>query len=692
MTLPVSNPLLKESSLPYQLPPFRDISVEHFLPAFEAALATHDREIAQIADNPESPSWENTVEAMERSGRDLERVASVFFNLHATDSSEAMDEIAARVAPLLAEHSDAIYLNSALFARLEAVVAPEDAESKRLHAHLLRTFHRHGAGLDESDMARLREINARLSVLADAFGRNLLADTKALAVQFPHGEELEGLSPGRLASAAADAQSAGVDGFVIPLELPTVQAEQGSLARHEARARLYEASQRRGAESNAGIVVETVQLRAERAALLGYETHADYVIAEETAGSAAAARDLLFDLAPAAAANARGEYKLLDEASRGESEEWVQESTMDGADWPYWESKVRARDFALDEEELSQYFPLQQVLRDGVFYAANRLYGITVIPRLDMEGYAEGVDVWEVKDAHGEGIGLFLTDYFGRPSKRGGAWMSSFMDQSDLLGTKPVVVNVMGITKPADGSDALLSIDSLRTVFHEFGHALHGLLSQVRYPTFSGTNVPRDYVEFPSQINENWAFDPAILKNFARHVDTGEVIPDELVAAIGKARQFGQGFATTEYLSAAVIDLAWHSLTKEEAAQLSSEDIAEFERKALEEAGLDVEHVEPRYKSTYFNHIFAGGYSAGYYSYLWAEALDADGFDWFTEQGAAGVAASESAARDAGQKFRDLVLSRGGADDFTTAFESLRGRAKDVGPLLRRRGLAGAVQ
>lgn len=681
-----SNPLLSPSPLPFELPDFAAIDKAHYLPAFHEAMARQRAEIDAIVANPQPPTWENTVEAWERSGRDLERVAAVFYNLLGTDADEEMEEIAATVAPLLAAHADALYLNKKLFERIRQATAPDDEESQRLHAYLLRTFARRGAGLDDKQMQRLKEINARLSVLSDAFGRNLLASTKALAVGFDSPEELAGLDPARIEAAAADAAALGRTGYVIPLELPSVQSLQSVLEKPEARAKLYEASQKRGQDTNAEVVVEMVQLRAERARLLGYDTHADYVIAEETALTAQAARKLLYDLAPSASQNAENEHKLLVEAAGGE---------VGGADWPYWESKVRARDFDLDEAELAKYFPLDQVLEKGVFFAARRLYGITVKKREDLRGYAEGVDVWEVReDESGTdkgAIGLFITDYFGRPSKRGGAWMSSFVDQSELLGTKPVVVNVMGLSKPADGSQPLLSLDELRTVFHEFGHALHGLLSAVRYPSFSGTNVPRDYVEFPSQINENWALDPAVVRNYAFHVETGEPIPQELLDAIERARQFGQGFATAEYLGAAIIDLAWHSLSCEEAAELTAADIETFAARALEDAGLVVAGLAPRYRSTYFNHIFAGGYSAGYYSYLWAEVLDADGFDWFCQVEAAGLGSSPAAARAAGTRFRDLVLSRGGSRDYGEAFAALRGRDKDIRPLLRRRGLAGAI-
>lgn len=694
----MTNPLLTPSTLPYQLPPFADIKVEHYRPAFDEALALHDAEIATITDNPAAPTWENTVEALERSGQDLDRVIAVFSNLSGTDVTDEMEEIAADIYPRLSAHYDAVYQNEVLYARIKEATPPaDDAEGQRLHDHLLRTFARKGADLDAAGKARLSEINQRLSALSEEFGRNLMASTRERAVSFTE-EELEGLPAERIASAKADAEALGREGYVIPLELPTVQSELSRLAREDARGRLYGASASRGSENNIPGLIEAVQLRAERAELLGFASHADYVIAEETAATADAARTMLFDLAPAAAANAEGEQKLL-----------AEEATLNGqgftaADWPYWESKVRARDFSLDEEELRKYFPLDQVLEKGVFAAAERLYGITVIPRDDLEGYAEGVRVWEVRDGNvphvdidphlekdSHGIGLLLTDYFGRPTKRGGAWMSEFVGQSRLLERKPVIVNVMGITKPADGSQPLLSLDELHTVFHEFGHALHGLLSDVRYPTFAGTNVPRDWVEFPSQINENWALEPALVKRYARHVDTGKVISDEMLAAVTAASEFGQGFGTVEYLAASIVDLAWHSLSHEEAAQLTAADIEQFEKDALTKAGLNNPLIAPRYRSTYFNHIFAGGYSAGYYSYLWAEVLDADGFSWFKEVGAADSADGDDAkTRAAGQKFRELILSKGASRDFTEVYRELRGRDKDVQPLLRRRGLLGS--
>lgn len=649
----MTNPLLTPSTLPYNLPDFANIRLEHVEPAFEEALRRHAAEIAEITTAAE-PSWENTVEAFELAGADLDRVMAWFFNLQGTDATDEFDAVADRIVPRLSAHVDSIYQNDELFQRIKGVGVPEDGESQRLHTELMRRFTRRGANLDAAGKSRLQEINQRLSELSERFGRNLLADTTRLAVEFTR-DELAGLSEDQLASYEKDGR------YVVPIELPTTQSLQSELQDAAARHKLFDASRKRGQDSNRDIVLESVALRQERAKLLGFDSHADYVIAEETAGTAAAARQLIADLAPAAAANAEAERKLAGELA-GED--------LDGADWPYWQAKRRAEELGLDEAELRKYFPLEQVLTDGVFYAANLLYGITVDKRADLAGYRDDVDVWEVKEEDGTGIGLLLTDYAARPSKRGGAWMSSFVDQSHLAGTKPVVVNVMSI------NSNLLTIDEVTTLFHEFGHALHGLLSDVRYPSHSGTNVPRDWVEFPSQINENYAFAPEIARNYARHVDTGEPIPAPLLEAMEASRQFGQGFSTAEYLAASAIDLAWHSLDGE----LPS-DVDAFEAQVLRDYGLDVEGLEPRYRSTWFNHIFAGGYSAGYYSYLWAEALDADGY---------ALVAEEGINRATGAKFRDAILSRGASRDYDEAYRAFRGRDKDTQPLLKRRGLAGA--
>lgn len=649
----MTNPLLTPSTLPYNLPDFAAIRLEHVEPAFEEALKRHAAEIAEIT-TADAPTWANTVEAFELAGQDLDRVMSWFFNLQGTDATDEFDAVADRIVPKLSAHVDSIYQNDALYQRIKGVDVPEDAESRRLHDELLRRFTRRGADLDAAGKSRLQEINQRLSELSERFGRNLLADTKKLAVEFTR-DELAGLSDDQLAAYEEGGR------YVVPIELPTTQALQSELDESSARHKLFDASRARGRDTNPEIVLESVTLRQERAKLLGFDTHADYVIAEETAGTAAAARQLIADLAPAAAANAEAERKLAGELAGEE---------LGGADWPYWQAKRREEELGIDEAELRKYFPLEQVLTDGVFFAANLLYGITVEKSEDLAGYREDVDVWEVKEEDGTGIGLLLTDYNARPSKRGGAWMSSFVDQSHLAGTKPVVVNVMSI------SSNLLTIDEVTTLFHEFGHALHGLLSDVRYPSHSGTNVPRDWVEFPSQINENYAFAPEIARNYARHVDTGEVIPAPLLQAMEASRRFGQGFTTAEYLAASAIDLAWHSL----AGDIPS-DIDAFEDNVLRELGLDVEGLEPRYRSTWFNHIFAGGYSAGYYSYLWAEALDADGYQLVAEEGI---------NRRTGAKFREAILSKGSSRDYAEAYRAFRGRDKDTRPLLQRRGLAGS--
>lgn len=649
----MTNPLLTPSTLPYNLPDFAAIRLEHVEPAFEEALKRHAAEIAEIT-TADAPTWANTVEAFELAGQDLDRVMSWFFNLQGTDATDEFDAVADRIVPKLSAHVDSIYQNDALYQRIKGVEVPADAESQRLHDELLRRFTRRGADLNAAGKSRLQEINQRLSELSERFGRNLLADTKKLAVEFSR-EELAGLSDDQLAAYEDGGR------YVVPIELPTTQALQSELDTSSARHKLFDASRARGRDTNPDIVLESVTLRQERAKLLGFDTHADYVIAEETAGTAAAARQLIADLAPAAAANAEAERKLAGELAGEE---------LGGADWPYWQAKRREEELGIDEAELRKYFPLEQVLTDGVFYAANLLYGVTVEKREDLAGYREDVDVWEVKEEDGTGIGLLLTDYNARPSKRGGAWMSSFVDQSHLAGTKPVVVNVMSV------SSNLLTIDEVTTLFHEFGHALHGLLSDVRYPSHSGTNVPRDWVEFPSQINENYAFAPEIARNYARHVDTGEVIPAPLLQAMEASRQFGQGFTTAEYLAASAIDLAWHSLADE-----IPSDIGAFEDDVLREYGLNVEGLEPRYRSTWFNHIFAGGYSAGYYSYLWAEALDADGYQLVAEEGI---------NRRTGAKFREAILSKGSSRDYAEAYRAFRGRDKDTRPLLQRRGLAGS--
>lgn len=709
-----NNPLLHPSELDHELPDFAAIDIADLVPTFRTGLLDQRAEIAAIVDNPEDPTWENTMEALEASGQLLNRVLAIVFNYAGTDATDEVGEVEETVAPELAAHVSDINLNTALFERVSAMPEQsEGSEDAALLEYWLRRFRRGGAALDDAGRAELRDIDARLAELSTRFGRNIVASADAGAVLFTDEDSLAGLSESHKAQLAADAREAGKDGWLVRLGLPSVQPILEDLDDADARARVAEASRRRGSAAgdgdvdNESIVLEIVRLRARRAELLGFGSHADFVAQEETAGSVEAVDDLLGSITPAAVANAAGEYKrVVDEAATagdGTSAETVE---VTEADWPYWAAKLRAGELSVDEAELKKYFPLDRVLRDGAFFAAHRLYGIDVVPRPDLVGYHPDVDVWEVREENGESVGLLLTDMYARSTKRGGAWMSDFVSQNNLLGQTPVVVNVLNIAKPAEGEQALLTMDEVSTVFHEFGHGLHGLLSDVRYPSLSGTNVPRDFVEFPSQINENWALEPAVLENYAHHVDTGEPLPAELVDAVKQQARWGQGFSTAEYLGACWLDLAWHRLTPAEAARVT--DVAAFEKEALDAAGLgarDVPALAPRYSTTYFNHIFAGGYSADYWSYMWAEVLDADGFEGFVDTDAATSPDAGTATdtdpdtkavidpddvRFAGDRFRRMILSRGATIDYDDAYWMFRGKQRSTEPLLRRRGLTGA--
>lgn len=678
------NPLLTPSELPCELPPFDRIIDEHFLPAFEAGMAEHAAEAEAIANNPEPPTFGNTIVALERSGQLLNRVASVFFNLAASHTNDTLRAVHAEVAPKLAEHFDAIHLNPALFARIEELYERRetlelDAES----AWLLRRYHldfvRAGAALPETERQRLRELNAELSSLSTRFSNNLLADTNDLAVLVSDREQLAGLSDAEIAAAAEAATERGHDGgYLLTLSLPTAQPLLASLENRELRERIFRASIARGNRGNeydnTEVLARITRLRAERAALLGYPHHAAYVIEDQTAKTADAALDMLRRLAPAAVANARAEAaELADEITRsGENH------SLEPWDWAFYAERVRKRRFEVDDAELRPYFELDTVLRDGVFYAANKLYGVTFSERQDLPTYHPDVRVFEVYDADGALLGLFLGDYYARESKRGGAWMNFYCEPSGLLGRRPVVVNNLNITKPPQGEPTLLTYDEVVTMFHEFGHALHGLFSDTRYPTCAGTNVPRDFVEFPSQVNEMWVLWPEVLANYAKHHRTGEPLPQRLVKRLEESRAYGEGFATTEYLAASLLDLAWHMLD----ADTTVDDVAEFEAEALRKAGVAVDAVPPRYRSTYFAHVFANGYSAGYYSYIWSEVLDADTVEWFRENG--------GLTRANGDRFRRELLAKGGSIDPMVAFANFRGRAPEIEPLLVRRGLTGA--
>ena len=718
--------LQNASELPYELPDFAAIDLAELVPAFRTALVDHAAQIAAIANNPEAPTWENTAEAWEESGQMLQRVLAIVFNYTGAHATDQVREIEATISPELARHFSEIWLNRTLWQRICALPKQtEGSEEEALLRELKKSFIRGGAELDDDQRERLRDIDAQLAELTTAFGAQLQTATEDAAVLLTDEAEVAGLSESDKEYFAKAATERGEEGWLIRLGLPSIQPVLESLDNPAARAKVHQASLNRAADSNAATLLQIVHLRAQRAELLGFANHAEFVAAAETAGSLAAVEELLNQVTPAAVANAQGEFKrALDKmavsgaesaADTATAEDGAGESALTGADWPYWDAKLRAEELDVDEAELKKYFPLEQVMVDGAFFAAKRLYGIDVRERADLAGYAPGVRVWEVTEGADAtegagapvGIGLLLTDMYARPTKRGGAWMNSFVEQSNLLGQAPVVVNVMNIAEPAEGEQALLSLDEVQTVFHEFGHALHGLLSDVRYPTLSGTNVPRDFVEFPSQINENWALEPAVLNNYARHVETGEVISGEFVDAIRAQAKWGQGMATTEFLAACWLDLAWHKLSAAEAEKLldaATEDavvqVEAFEAEALERAGVDVNGaLAPRYRSAYFNHIFAGGYSADYWSYLWAEVLDADGFQAFVDTGAAvGESITESNdatpvlddddVRFAGERFRRIILSRGASIDFEDAFWMFRGQQRSVQPLLHRRGLS----
>jgi|TARA_B100000678_G_scaffold113580_1_gene94969 peptidyl-dipeptidase Dcp len=679
----LSNPLLAASPLPYGLPDYRAIRPEHYLPAFTEAFARHRREIDAITNVAAAPTFENTLVPLERSGELLHDVASAFYTVSSADATPEIQEIEEALAPLMAAHTDAVQLNPELYRRIASVhaqlddlnLAPEDRYLVERH---YREMTHAGAGLDEAQKARLTEINGRLSTLTTTFEKNLLNDTNDLAVLFDDVTELDGLTEGELSAAARAAADRGITGgWLISLTLFTGHPYLGSLHNRRSRERIMAASRARGTRDNGNdnrpVLREIVQLRAERAELLGYRSHADYVTSDETARSPEAVRDLLFRLAAPAARNARTEQASLQAMADAQAEPF----TIEAHDWAYFTEKVRSAEYDIDTAALRPWFEAERVLQDGVFRAATQLYGITFTERPDLPGYHPDVRVFEVFNADGSALGLYLLDLYTRDSKRGGAWMNSIVSQSQLRGTAPVVVNNLNVVKPEPGTPTLLTLDEVTTFFHEFGHALHGLFATVTYPHFAGTNVFRDFVEFPSQVNEMWIFWPEIVAAYARHIETDEPLPAQVVERLNATESFNQGFATSEYLAASWLDQAWHSLRSTDGAD--AVDVAEFEAAALAEIGLDNPAVPTRYSSTYFAHIFSGGYSAGYYSYIWSEVLDADTVEWFRENG--------GLTRANGDRFRERLLGVGGSKDPLEAYRDFRGREAEIAPLLRRRGL-----
>ncbi|WP_043456697.1 M3 family metallopeptidase [Arthrobacter sp. 31Y] len=668
----MTNPLLSPSLLPYGLPPFTGISTEHYAEAIEAGLTTHLSQIATISDNPEPATLENTAVAMERSGLLLNRAAAAFFTLVSADASDAIKALEIEISPKLSAHQDAVYMNRALYERFAAIdVATLDPESGRLVQEYLKEFRQSGIQLDDAGQTRLREVNAELSRLGTEFGQRVKEAMKSAALLLDDAADLAGLPAEAITGAAEAAKSAGHEGkYLLTLIQPSNQPALAFLEHRTIRRRLYEASLARGTDGALDVrdlVKATARLRAEKAALLGFANFAELVVDQQTAPGFSEVQAMLGRLAPSAVRNAQSEADALAEAAGHELEPW---------DWAYYSARVRKEKFQVDEQAIRPYFSLENVLNHGVFHAATQLYGVTFHEREDLEGYHPDVRVWEVRNEDGSGLGLFLGDYYTRESKRGGAWMNSLMEQSSLLGTRSVVINNLNITKPAPGEPTLLSLDEVRTVFHEFGHALHGLFSHVTYPRFSGTSVPRDFVEYPSQVNEMWIMWPEVLANYARHYSTGEVLPQDTVDKLNESLLWGEGFATTEYLGAALLDLAWHVISESEVP----DDVLSFEAKALADAAIAHPLIPPRYRTGYFQHIFAGaGYAAGYYSYIWSEVLDADTVDWFTENG--------GLTRSNGDRFRSELLSRGNSRDPLESFHAFRGRDAELEPLLKRRGL-----
>ncbi len=676
-----TNPLLNPSTLQYQAPPFDKLKDTDYQPAIEEGMKRNLAEVEAIANSAEAPTFANTIEPIERSGALLTRASKIFFALTQSNTDETLQKIEGDVAPKLAAHQDAIFQNPKLFARVKTLYDARDrlgltADGKYLVERYYKYFVRSGASLPDAEQARLRALNQEEPKLTTDFREKLLADTNASATVVDNKADLAGLSEADLAAAAERAKDRKMPGkYVLTLQNTTQQPALASLKNRALRERLFQASISRGnhggPNDTKAIVTRLAQLRAEKAKLLGYPTYAAFVLDDQMAQRPDNALKLMTDMVPAATAKARGEVaamqKVIDQEKGG--------FKLGPADWQYYAEKVRQANYDLDVAQVRPYFELNRVINDGLFFAANKLYGLTFKERKDIPVYQPDVRVWEVFDADGTSLALFYGDYFSRPSKSGGAWMDSFVDQNGMLGARPVIFNVLNFTKPAPGQPVLLSFDNVNGLFHEFGHALHGMLSNSYYPTLSGTNVPRDFVEFPSQFNEHWALDPTVFANYAKHYQTGAPIPQALVDKIKKSRTFNQGYATTEYLAAALLDMAWHTQTPGSALA----DVNTFEPAALNRFNIALTEVPPRYHTTYFNHIWGGGYSAGYYAYLWSELIDDDAYYWFKENG--------GLTRENGQRFRDMILSRGGSADEAAMYRAFRGRDPIADPLLFERGL-----
>ncbi|WP_251619867.1 M3 family metallopeptidase [Odoribacter lunatus] len=673
-----TNPFLKEFDTPHGVPPFHLIQNSHYLPAFKEGIRQQQQEIKAITDNTEAPTFANTVEALEKSGQLLNKVAAVFFNLQAAHTNDSMQAIAEEVAPLLSEHTDGINLNEKLFERIKTVYENKDKENLSTEQLLVlekyyKDFVRGGANLSEKEKERLKQINGELSILALKFGNNLLKETNNYQLVIENEQDLSGLPEGVISTAAETAKEAGMEGkWVFTLHNPSIMPFLQYADNRALREEIYKAYTTRGNHNNEYdnkvIISQLVALRLEKAQLLGFPDYASYVLEQNMAKNPANVYELCNKIWEAALPVAKKEAQKLQSmitrtGGKFKLQPW---------DWRYYAEKVKQAEYGLDENELRQYFPLDKV-REGAFYTANKLYGITFSQRTDLPLPHPDAIAYEVKGADGKHIGIFYADYFPRPSKGQGAWMDAFRSESGLLGMTPVITNVCNFTKPTGETPSLLTFEEAQTLFHEFGHALHGLLSQVDYPSVAGTNVVHDFVELPSQIMENWAADPEVLKVYARHYKTGEPIPQHLIDKLQKSSHFNQGFATTEFMAAALLDMAYHTVSTTDPI-----DVEKFEKQTLDKLGL-IPEITVRYRSTYFSHIFDGGYSAGYYAYTWAEVLDADAFEAFKETG--DVFNPEKA-----EGFH-RILAKGGSEEAMKLYTAFRGKEPSIEPLLKRRGL-----
>jgi peptidyl-dipeptidase Dcp len=675
------NPFLSSTDLYMNYPRFDLIEPEHYHEGITLGMADHLKEINVIATHTDPPSIENTLIALERSGRLLDKVVTVFYAMSSTNTSDAIDEIEAEFAPKLAAHQDQIVLNPQLFNRIDTLYQQSDAlsldaETKRLLDETHEGFVRAGAGLSSADQERLRAINTEMAILQTQFDQNVLDERNRLAVVVNDVSRLTGLSQAAIDRAASEAASRGLEGqYAIPLVNTSSQPYLSVLEDRSLRQEIMEASLARnysGQYSNTEVIVSASRLRAERASLLGYSSHAAYGLSNQTAQTVKAVNERLMSLSQKAVVNAQREAGLLQDLITSEGHDFELASW----DWPYYSDKLKQQLYSFDETELMVYLEMNNILEKGVFYAAHQVYGVSFKERFDLPVYQEDVRVFDVIDADGTMLGMFIFDPYARANKRGGAWMNSYAPQSTLLGTLPIVANHLNVTKPSSGEATLLTFDEVTTMFHEFGHALHGLLSNVYYPSLSGTAVPRDFVEYPSQVNEMWSTWPEVLQNYATHYLTGETMPAELLNKVIDSEQFNQGYATVEYLAASVIDMELHQLS---VGQLpTAKELAEFEVRSINKYGLNLNMVPPRYKSVYFSHIM-GGYSAGYYAYIWSEVLDADTVAWFND--------GEGSLRGKGDHLRSSVLSRGNTQEVMSLYYEFRGRDADVNYLLQRRGL-----